>query len=176
MRWISRCQRIRIGGGLLCMFLLGSNASAGGPKVHKYRYSDVDIPVSLGVGTIRTPEFSVVAQWYDIMIQVEKPLPFRQMQCMMGVTSGPLELKDCRPEDPLLRATWTVCDGEQVVDQGISTSSGDAKFDDKHIFKFLGSFTAEAGKKYVVEVKFTQDGVPLNVANPRLIVIQHRHN
>jgi hypothetical protein len=29
----------------------------------------------------------------------------------------------------------------------------------------------ESGKKYVVEVKFTKDGTPLNVANPHLIVI-----
>jgi hypothetical protein len=41
-----------------------------------------------------------------------------------------------------------------------------------YIFKFLGNFPAIAGKKYVVEVKFTKDGTPLNVANPHLIVIK----
>ncbi len=44
------------------------------------------------------------------------------------------------------------------------------------MYKFLGSFAAEADKKYVVEVKFTKDGTSLNVANPHLIVLQHRNN
>jgi acyl-homoserine lactone acylase PvdQ len=38
------------------------------------------------------------------------------------------------------------------------------------MFKFLGSFPGEAGKKFVVKAKFTRDGTPLNVANPHLIV------
>ena len=49
-----------------------------------------------------------------------------------------------------------------------------SKFGNKHIYKLLGSFSGEAGKKYTVEVKITKDGTPLNVANPHLIVIQHR--
>ena len=44
------------------------------------------------------------------------------------------------------------------------------------MFKFLGSFVGELGKKYVVEVKFTKDGTPLNIANPHLIVIKHKEN
>jgi len=44
------------------------------------------------------------------------------------------------------------------------------------MFKFLGSFVVELGKKYVVEVKFTKDGTPLNIANPHLIVIKHKEN
>jgi hypothetical protein len=39
-----------------------------------------------------------------------------------------------------------------------------------NIFKFLGKFLALSGKKYVVEVKFTKDGTPLNIANPHLII------
>ena len=57
-------------------------------KDHPYRYSVVDIPVSLAVGSVRTPEFSPPSSWYWIMVQVEKPLPFNQMQCMMGVTTN----------------------------------------------------------------------------------------
>ena len=34
-----------------------------------YRHSDVDMPILLTVGSIRTPEFSVVSEWYDIMVQ-----------------------------------------------------------------------------------------------------------
>jgi hypothetical protein len=41
-----------------------------------------------------------------------------------------------------------------------------------YIFKFIGSFPALAGKKYVVEVKVNKNGTPLNVANPHLIVVR----
>jgi hypothetical protein len=59
-----------------------------------------------------------------------------------------------------------------LVSSGSNTLRGDAKFEDKHIYKFLGDFPALTGKKYVVEVKFTEDGTPLNVANPHLIVVE----
>ena len=106
------------------------------------------------------------------MVQVEKPLPFEQMMCMMGVTSSPLDLKSCTSEDPLLRADWTVWSEGQIVSSGLSTTEADAAFTKENIFKFLGKFPAEVGKKYLLEVKFTKDGRPLNVAKPHLIVIK----
>ena len=172
MKWMSRCKWLRVIGGTLGALFLVPCASAGSHKDHPYRYSIADVPVSLAVGTVQTPEFSVASHWYWIMIQVEKTLPFQQMQCMMGVTTGPLNSKDCGSNDPLLRADWTVWDGEHIVEQGSSTTSSHAKFEKKYIFKFLGTFAGEAGKKYVVKVKFTEDGTPLNVANPHLIVVK----
>lgn len=66
------------------------------------------MPVSLVLGTVQTPEFPVTSGMYDIIVQVEKPLPFMQMTCMMGVVAGPLDLKYCSSDDPLLRTDWTV--------------------------------------------------------------------
>jgi hypothetical protein len=139
-------------------------------KDHPYRYSVVDIPVSLAAGTVRTPEFSPPSRWYWIMVQVEKPLPTRQMQCTTGTTAGPLDSKNCTNDDPLLRADWIVLEDGQAVKSGSSTTKADASFTTDNISKFIGSFPALAGKKYVVEVKFTKDGTPLNVANPHLII------
>jgi hypothetical protein len=96
------------------------------------------------------------------------------MICMMGVAGGPLNLENCSSNDPLLRADWTVWDGEHLVDHGSIPDRCACSFETKHIYKLLGSFSGEAGKKYNVEVKFTKDGTPLNVANPHLVVIQHR--
>lgn len=157
-------------------FLLVSGVGARGRKEHPYRYSVVDIPISLAAGTVRTPEFAVTGEWYDIMVQVEKPLPFPQMTCMLGVTLGPLDSKDCSANDPLLRADWIVWDGEHIFDKGSIPDHCACKFEAKHIYKFLGDFGGEAGKKFVVEVKFAKDGTPLNVANPHLIIIQHKDN
>ncbi|HUY81588.1 MAG TPA: hypothetical protein VMU92_07685 [Acidobacteriaceae bacterium] len=153
------------------MLLLVPVASAGRHKDHPYRYSVLDMPVSLAVGTVRTPAFPVASQWYWIMIQVEKPLPFDQMVCMMEGASG-IDPKDCSKNDPLLQADWTVWDGDHIVDHGSSTTCSGDMFTNKFIFKTIGSFAGEAGKKYVLEVKFTKDGTPLNVANPHLIVIR----
>ena len=74
------------------------------------------------------------------------------------------------PTGPLLRADWTVWSEGQVVSSGSSTTHADDKYTKENIFKFLGKFPALTGKKYVLEVKFTKDGTPLNVANPHLIV------
>ncbi len=176
MRWISRRKWLRSSIGAMSLLFLVPGTFAGGHKEHPYRHSDVDMPISLAVGTIRTPEFSAAAQRYDILVQVEKPLPFPQMTCMMGVVGGPLDLKYCSSDDPLLRADWAVWDGEHFVDKGTLPNRCACKFEDKYIYKFLGSFSGEVGKRYAVEVKFTKDGTPLNVANPHLIVIQHKNN
>jgi hypothetical protein len=99
-----------------------------------------------------------------------------QMKCMMGVVGGPLDSKNCSTDDPLLQADWTVRDGDQIVDKGTIPTRCACKFEDKYIYKCFGNFSGEAGKKYVVEVKFTKDGTLLNVANPHLIVIQYKLN
>jgi hypothetical protein len=109
-------------------------------------------------------------RWYWIMIQVEKPLPFRQMTCMMGATYGvSVALMACG-NDPLLQAEWAVWSEGQMVAQGSSSGFGGGMFTKENIFKFLGSFPASPTKKYVLELKFTKDGTPLNIANPHLIV------
>jgi hypothetical protein len=156
----------------LAVLFLVADAFGASHKEHPYRYSVVDMPVSLAVGTVRTPEFAPATHWYWVMVQVEKPLPFNQMQCMMGVTSNSFDSKDCTSDDPLLRAHWTVLEDGQAVKSGSSTTRAAAAYTKDNIFKFIGSFPALSGKKYVVEVKFTKDGTPLNVANPHLIVIK----
>lgn len=105
------------------------------------------------------------------MVQVEKPLPFQQMKCMMGITTGPIDLEKCSSDDPMLRADWTVWAGDHIVDKGAIPSGCACIFENKHIYKFLGHFAGESGQKYVVEVKFTRDGTPLNIANPHLIIV-----
>jgi hypothetical protein len=134
------------------------------------------MPISLAAGRVRTPEFPVTkhSQWYDIMLQFEKPLPFGRMVCMVGVTSGPLDKKDCEKDDPIVRADWTVWEDRRIVEFGSIPDNCGCIFTNKNIFKQVGSFPLEAGEKYVVQVHFTKDGSPLNVANPHLIVIPHQ--
>ena len=140
-------------------------------KDHPYRYSVVDIPVSLAIGAVRTPEFSAPTSWYWILVQVEKPLPTKQMACMMTVADdSPESWKECPLGDRLLRADWTVWENGKIASSGSSTTHAAAKYTTDNIFKFLGKFPALSGHTYVLEVKFTKDGTPLNAANPHLIV------
>jgi len=145
-------------------------------KKYPQKYSSVYMPISLAAGRVRTPEFPAEkrSQWYDIMLQFEKPLPFHRMECMMGTTSSPLEKKDCEKDDPILRADWTVWEDGRIVQWGSIPDHCGCIFTSKNIFKQVGRFPLEAGKKYVVQVHFTRDGSLLNVANPHLIVIPHQ--
>jgi len=142
-------------------------------KEHPHRYSTLDIPVSLAVGTVRTPEFSPPkSSWYLIMVEMEKPFPTDQIMCMTG-TNFEWEVGDCKKEDPeypLLRADWTAWEDGKVILTGSSTHDSDEKASTDYIAKFLGGFPMRVGHKYVLEVKFTKDGTPLNVANPHLII------
>jgi hypothetical protein len=159
--------------GMLGLFLVPGVSAIRHPD-HPYRYSLEDMPVSLAVGTVRTSEFSPPTHWYWILLQVEKPLAsqHQQMRCRLGVTLGPLDLKDCSSNDPLVQADWKVVNEGHIVSSGSSTTETGGKFTNQYIFKFLGSFPAEAGKKYVLEVTFTKDGAVLNAANPHLIIVK----
>ena len=170
MKFMSGLQLSSIIAGLLGAFLLGPSVSAANPKPHKYRHSEVDMPVSLAIGTVRTPEFAVKREAYFIMIQAQKRLSFVDIQCMMGLMSGPTALSECTKQR-VLQADWTVLDDGHIVARGSDSGEGEAKYTDEYLFKFIGKFVGESGKKYVIEVKFTKDGTPLNVTNPHLIVI-----
>jgi hypothetical protein len=155
---------------LTVMLFTHANGAENSPE-HPYRHSVVDIPVSLAAGTVKTPEFNPVTSWYWIMLQVEKPLPFDKMICMMGTPPGhPLE--HCGRNDPLVRTHWVVWDGEEMVAQGSESNLCACQFTNDHIVKFLGKFPARSGRTYVATVTFTKDGTPLNVANPHLIIVK----
>jgi hypothetical protein len=168
MKGISRRDLITGVSGLMGFALLGPRALAG--ICWDCRKPAVDMAVSLAVGTVRTPEFPVKREPYLIIIRAEKRLPFADMNCMMGLTTGPLDSTNCDKE-PLLQADWTVWDNERVVDHGSAYHRNGGSWANDSIDKFLGHFVGEAKKKYVLEVKFTKDGSALNVTNPHLIIM-----
>ena len=80
--------------GMLAVVLLAQGVSSGNSKEQKYRHSEIDIPMSLAVDTMRTPQFAVRHEAYFIMIQAQKGyIPFGDLKCKMGLLSGPLEKK-----------------------------------------------------------------------------------
>jgi hypothetical protein len=168
MKGLSRRDLIVGVGGALGVVLMGPTTLAG--MWWDGRKPAVDMPVSLAVGTVRTPEFLVKHQPYLVMIRAEKRLPLADMDCMMGLTTGPLDSTNCDKE-PLLQADWTVWDNGQIVQRGKAYRRDGGGWAKDSIDKYLGNFVGEGKKKYVLEVRFTKDGSALNVTNPRLVVM-----
>jgi hypothetical protein len=180
------------------LLIITPASRAGERKQWPSKYAVVEMPVSLAMDTIRTPEFPVDGQWYDIILEVEKPssLPFHQENCMLGTTLGPLDVKDCHRDDPLLQANWAVCerDSEQcqhelpsqlqhgtlmqrtpgIVSRGSIPDNCACKFTAENIYRQLGSFATQRNNRYMVEVRFTKDASALNVANPHLLIIRQK--
>ncbi len=130
------------------------------------------MPVSLEAGTtVRTSEFLVKNIEYHISLRVNRGLPFGQLTCMIGGNRTPSKSHCAMLHfDLVVEAEWKVLDGQRIVAQGTATGFGDMAWSDSFIDRYLGAFTGEANKRYVVEVKFTKDGTPLKEMNPRLVV------
>jgi hypothetical protein len=168
MKGMSRRDLIASLSGTLGVGLLGSRVWAF--SCWDCRKPAVDMPVSLAVGTVRTPEFAVKRQPYLIIIEAKKRLPFDELNCMLGLTTALPDPK-CDKE-PLLQADWTVWDNGQAVDHGsVHRRDGGGAWAEDSIERWLGHFVGEEKKKYVLEVKFTKDASALNVTNPHLVVM-----
>jgi hypothetical protein len=134
----------------------------------------LDTPISLAVGTIRTPEFAVKHETYTISIQVERKLSPADLNCMMGVKAYSWSQDHCAMLhiETLLEAEWTVWDGDHAVAHGSVHGVDSSVTGTKELLtKQIGDFVGEKDKQYVLEVRFTKDGTPLNVTSPHLIVM-----
>src|SRR5438067_5744635 len=115
-KWMSRFYLFASLVGAVAVGLPGRSAWAG--VCWDCRKPAIDMPVSLAVGTVLTPEFPVKHQVYLIKIEARRGrIPFADMNCMMGTSWGPLSSYNCDKE-PVLQAEWTVSDGARVVAQG----------------------------------------------------------
>jgi hypothetical protein len=129
----------------------------------------VNIPISLAVGNVRTPEFITKHTIYFIAIRSEWRLPTVVLRCKLGFGVVPPTDK-CRAQ-AVLEADWKVLEGDRVVAQGHAGGISDEfEASEDYIARYIGDFQAESKHKYVVEVTFTKDGGSLDVTNPRLVV------
>jgi hypothetical protein len=167
---------------LLGLFVIGSEWLGGCATSavfqHPWPKSEIDMPVSLAPGVVKTTEFRVINDLYYIMLQADGVLPHEEMMCGMGLFNGPSQRQyyHCNDDDPSLRADWKVLDEDRAVKHGSSPLDGYGKWSKTIKIKVLGDFVGEAGKKYVVEVEFTKDGTALNAANPHLIVVLYKYH
>jgi len=129
----------------------------------------VDMPVSLGIGQTRTPEFKVKNGVYGIEIWARKRLPVDEINCMLGIWY-PAPDPHCVKE-PVLQANWTVWSDGQIVNHGSSNDDENGGgWAHDWITRVIGGFQGKKGKKYILEVNFTKDGKALDVTDPHLVV------
>jgi hypothetical protein len=129
----------------------------------------VDIPISLAIGSVKTPEFVAKHDLYFMEIEAQWLLPAGELKCKMGFGVVPPNDK-CRAEE-VVEVEWRVLDGESVVAHGSAGGISDQFEAGKdYLGRYIGQFQGQSKHKYVVELTFTKDGSSLNVTNPRLVV------
>ncbi len=129
----------------------------------------IDMPVSLAVGQVKTPEFKTKNGMYGIMVRVKRSLPPDTINCMLGVVFVQRDPKCIK--EPILRANWTLWSDGQIVKQGSTNdqrNGGRWAYDS--VDRIIGGFRGEKGRKYILEVNFTANGTALDATDPHLIV------
>ena len=115
-------------------------------KDHPYRYSIVDVPVSLAVGTVRTPEFSPrKTSWHWISRSGRGAASSPTNEVHDGghsMVHPPLEGLSTSDTRFFAQKTRLYGSDGQIAASGSSTNQADAKFTKDNIFKFLGKFPA----------------------------------
>jgi hypothetical protein len=139
MKWNVRNPLLYI----LCLtFVLPADAKArepNCPRDSKHAGYIVDMPISLGIGTVRTPEFAVKRKPYLIAIQAQWLLPAEELKCRMGFALIPSD--DRCTLEPLIEAEWTVLDGDRVVAHGLNKGrNNDFEGGACYLGRFLGEF------------------------------------
>ncbi len=129
----------------------------------------IDMPVSLAVGQVKTPEFKTKNGVYEIMVLVKRRLPPDTINCMLGVVFVQRDPKCIK--EPILRANWTIRSDGQIVKQGSTNDqrNGGGWAHDS-VSRIIGGFRGEKGRKYILEVNFTANGTALDATDPHLIV------
>ena len=151
----------------MCILIFALNVSA--QECPDCSKGKVDIPISLAVGTVKTPEFVAKHNLYFMQIQTQWLLPTVELRCKMGFGVVPPTDK-CRAQS-VLEVEWRVLDGENVVAHGSAGGmSPEFEAEKDYLARYIGQFQGQSKHRYVVELTFTKDGSSLNVTNPRLIV------
>ena len=121
------------------------------PKCSSDSRLSVDMPVSLAIATVRTPDFPVKHQLYSIDIRAQWNLPTDELKCRMGFELSP-GYPQCKL-DSLIEANWNVWDGDRVVAHGFDKGkSGDFEAGACYFARTIREFTGVSKHKYVVEV------------------------
>lgn len=125
----------------------------------------LDMPISLGRGHIKSSEFEINLEGgYRIYVEVERKFDYEGVPCLLG-----LGFPECRSKPGVVKATWSVLNGQEEIASGSSEGRG-GQGGDVTMGHELGWFAAGKSRHYVLNVDFLEDGSQLDAGRPRLIV------
>ena len=123
------------------------------------------IPVSLGQGHIRSPEFKInLDAGFWIFVEVETQVDDEGVSCLIGYTSDYCRKNGVRE----LRASWTLSDRGRVVASGSSDRNQGVRGGTLSKARGLGNFSVPAGEHFVLDVEFPEDNSHFDGGHPRL--------
>jgi hypothetical protein len=129
----------------------------------------LDIPVTLSIGHIRTPDFRTnVAIPYDIDIAFDSGIPLDELDCLVGMNLE--SVHPCTNQPSVLNVNWTLMSDGQNLASGSSTETVRAGYSYHKTARHIGRFRAESGRTYRLDLDVLQDATRLVGANPRLEV------
>ncbi len=164
---------------------------------HARNLEPLVLPVSLRVGTIRTPELGTDLNGdYDIFIDFQKrafetkflekesfdkesaeekaldiEFDFHRMECLLGDFGANGVRPDwCDGIPDLVDISWSLLEGEKVVSEGNSRDYPGAMWS-ATVERQIGRFVAVRGHKYRLVLNVKRDASELNIANPKLMVV-----
>lgn len=164
----ARLQRAALTPFLLVILLLGATP-AFAQRCDHCNKDGLEMPISLEMGTVRTPAFPVENAYYNIAIDVRWLLPREELRCKMGFAVSPSDM-DCEGKS-LLWLSWKVTDGSRIVAEGVDRGRSEAFYaNHQSLGRYIGRFKGTAKHQYIVEITFKRDASQLGVTQPHLIV------
>jgi hypothetical protein len=136
----------------------------------------IDMPVSMTIGHIRTPEFKVnLEALYLIEIGAEaKNIPSDTLFCLLGYKVDPHHRALCANTPSVVKGSWTLrSDGQIIASGSTEDENGGGEggaVTDRGIARVIGTFPSEKNRPYVLDVDVLTDGSQLAPGNPHLKV------
>jgi biopolymer transport protein ExbD len=125
-------------------------------------WDPLDVSISLSRGHIRTNEFAINLQTsFVVQIEVERKSDSDLAPCLLGFS-------ECAGTSPVLRASWVLSSGGEIVAQGKSSESDGIVGGTETMAKIIGFFHAPRNARYVLDLDVLDDSSGLNAGHPRL--------
>jgi hypothetical protein len=128
----------------------------------------IDMPISMSVGHVLTPQFKVNRnRFYTIRILAKKTIPFDTLNCLLDMS--PLRPSQCK-QPSVIKASWTLTSDGIIVAQGVSDTDSGGAWAADYVAREIGSFRSESGRNYLLDVNLLTDGTLLSATDPHLKV------